>query len=111
MRLLLDAKLSPALVVSLADLYPASTHVFDHGDIVTDDTAIWELAARDGYVIATKDTDFLELSLLRGAPPKVVLLRCGNVTTARVEALLRLRCDDVRRFKSDPDVAVLFIDR
>ena len=55
-------------------LYPGSTDVFDHGDMASDDRAIWRLAARVGYLIANKDTDFLDLSLLRGAPPKVVLL-------------------------------------
>jgi predicted nuclease of predicted toxin-antitoxin system len=55
--------------------------------------------------------DFLELSLLHGAPPKVVLLRVGNVTTARLEHLLRLRADRVRQFALDPDEAVLIVDR
>ena len=111
MKLLFDANLSPRLAASLSDLYPGSTHVFDHGDIAADDAAIWRVARRDGYSIATKDTDFLELSLLRGAPPKVVLLRMGNVPTARIEHLLRLRADRVRQFAADQDEAVLIIDR
>jgi predicted nuclease of predicted toxin-antitoxin system len=111
MKLLFDANLSPRLAASLSDLYPGSTHVFDQGDIAADDATIWRIAGRDGYSIATKDTDFLELSLLRGAPPKVVLLRIGNVTTATIEQLLRLRADRLRQFAADPDEAVLIIDR
>lgn len=110
MRLLFDANLSPTLVGAVSDLFPGSTHVFDHGDIAHDDLAIWETAKRDDYMIATKDTDFLELSLLRGAPPKVILLRTGNVATARIETLLRQRADRVREFAADPDEAVLIID-
>ena len=46
-------------------------------------------AAVDGYALVTLDTDFRELSALRGAPPKVVLLRCGNQPVVTVERLLR----------------------
>ena|ERR1043166_16348 len=111
MKLLFDANLSPRLVTSLSDVYPGSAHVYGYGGLAADDAAIWQIAKRDGYAIATKDTDFLELSLLHGAPPKVVLLRVGNVTTARLEHLLRLRADRVRQFALDPDEAVLIVDR
>ena len=111
MMFLFDANLSPALIAALADLYPGSTHVFEHGDIVSDDAAIWDVAMREGYVIATKDTDFLDLSLLRGAPPKVVLLRTGNVPTSRIVFLLRLHADRVRHFVQDLDETILIIGR
>ena len=32
------------------------------------DSALWEYARTNGYVIVTKDADFSELSLLRGFP-------------------------------------------
>ena len=32
--------------------------------------------------IVTLDADFADLSLLRGQPPKVIWLRCGNSTVA-----------------------------
>ena len=111
MKLLFDANLSPALIAAVDDLYPGSIHVFDHGDIVSDDAAIWDFAMREGYVIATKDTDFLDLSFLRGAPPKVVLLRTGNVPTSRIVFLLRLRADRVHHFVEDLDESVLIIER
>ena len=91
MKLLFDANLSPSLAERLADLFPHSSHVFLHGDIAADDNAIWRRAALDDYLITTKDTDFLELSLLYGPPPKLVLLRAGNVPTQRIEELLRVR--------------------
>lgn len=109
--LLLDANLSPSLVARLADLYPGSSHVFEHGDIASDDAAIWRRAERDGLLITTKDTDFLDLSLLHGPPPKLVLLRTGNVPTAHIEALLRSHVDDIRRFSASAAEAVLIIDR
>jgi predicted nuclease of predicted toxin-antitoxin system len=110
-KLLFDANLSIRLVSSLDDLYPDSTHVSVQGGITANDAEIWQIAKRDGYTIATKDTDFLELSLLRGAPPKVVLLRVGNVSTARIEQLLRQHADRVRQFIAVPDQAVLIVHR
>lgn len=111
MKLLFDANLSPTLVRALNDEFPGSSHVFDNGDIATDDRGIWDLAKRAGFLIVTKDTDFLDLSLLHGAPPKVVLLRVGNVATARVEQLLRTHAHRIARFAADSDEAVLFIER
>ncbi len=111
MRLLLDANLSPSLVGRLADLYPGSSHVFEHGDIAADDESIWQRAKLDGFLITTRDTDFLDLSLLRGPPPKLILLRTGNVSTEHIEALLRSHVENVRRFVASAEEAVLIIDR
>ena len=43
-----------------------------------DDLAIWNYAKEQGFVIVTKDSDFHELSLVFGNPPKVIWLKCGN---------------------------------
>ena len=101
MKLLLDANLSSALIPAILDIYPSSTHVFTHGDIASDDAAIWHLAKREDFIIVTKDVDFLDLSLLHGAPPKVVLLRTGNVPTKAIEVLLRAQVERIARFISD----------
>lgn len=49
---------------------------------------VWYYARTHGFVVVTKDSDMVELSLLRGAPPKIVWLRLGNVSTMAVEAAL-----------------------
>jgi len=109
MRLLLDANLSPRLVAALADLFPGSTHVFDHGEIAADDVAIWRLAASGGFTIVTKDTDFLELALLRGPPPKVILVRTGNAPTSAIGALIRQSAAAIGSFNDDPEQSVLVV--
>ena len=88
-RLIFDENLSPSLKYALRDIYPQSLHVFDIGLDEVDDPAIWEYAKDVGYIIVTKDSDFLELSDRLGHPPKVVRLKCGNCPTSEVEALLR----------------------
>jgi predicted nuclease of predicted toxin-antitoxin system len=43
------------------------------------DTEIWDYAAANGYMIVTQDSDFLNLFEIKGYPPKIVLLRIGNI--------------------------------
>jgi predicted nuclease of predicted toxin-antitoxin system len=72
MKLLLDQNLSPRLVSRLADLYPDFQHVSFLGLDQADDRAIWEYANQNDFTVVTRDSDFSELSVLRGFPPKVV---------------------------------------
>ncbi|GAB3312436.1 DUF5615 family PIN-like protein [Hymenobacter humi] len=89
MKLLIDQNLSYRLVSQLQDLFPGTEQVKRLGLTDQRDTGIWEYARQNEFVILTQDEDFLDLSLLRGAPPKVILLRTGNLPTARVLELLQ----------------------
>jgi predicted nuclease of predicted toxin-antitoxin system len=88
-KLLLDENLSPRLIASISDLYPGSAHVEECGLVNTPDDQVWNYAAENAFAIVTKDSDFSELSVLRGSPPKVIWLRIGNCTTVRAGFLLR----------------------
>jgi len=46
------------------------------------------LARQEGLVLVTKDEDFLDLSVTRGYPPKVVCLAFGNASNAATAILL-----------------------
>ncbi len=78
MKLLFDQNLSPKLVERLADLYPDSNHVYQLGIDLAPDKEMRDYAARDGFVIVTKDSDFSDLCILLGFPPKVIWIRRGN---------------------------------
>ena len=90
-RLLLDQNLAPSLARRLGDLYPGSAHVREFGLAAADDEIVWTHARAHGFTIVTKDDDFRQRSVLRGAPPHVIWLRLGNCRTAEVEAVLRAR--------------------
>ncbi|MGH8650663.1 MAG: DUF5615 family PIN-like protein [Gammaproteobacteria bacterium] len=107
MRLLFDENLSFRLARELADVYPDSAHVRDIGLLGAADQAVWAYAAQEGFLLTSKDTDFYQRSLLFGAPPKVVWLRIGNVSTAAIATLLRQRYVAVRRFYEDADATFL----
>ena len=85
MKLLFDANLSPALIGRLRVEYPDSVHVRDVGLRNRSDAEIWEYAKGNGFVIASKDTDFRERSFVEGSPPKVIWLDVGNAGTRWIE--------------------------
>jgi predicted nuclease of predicted toxin-antitoxin system len=106
-RLLFDEQLSEELVTVLGDLFPDSLHVRVLGNGGAADPIIWRLAREHGCVLVTKDEDFHRLSVLRGAPPKVVWIRLGNCTTTDIAQLLRGYVDDLRRFEAQAEVTFL----
>ena len=88
MKLLLDANLSHRLVSRLNVAYPGTAHVDTFGLSGETDAAIWDFAMREGYVVVSKDDDFRQFALLRGAPPKVLVVAIGNAGNAAVLSLL-----------------------
>ena len=109
MRLLWDHNLSPRLVKRLADVFPDSLHVGDVGLAAASDDEVWAFAAEHGCVVVSKDSDFLQRSLLLGPPPKAVWIRCGNCRTDAIESLLRRHCEELRGFLADATSAFLVL--
>ncbi len=105
--LLFDENLPARLVAALADLYPNSVNVFDLGLSGSSDLGIWRLARDRELAIVSKDEDFQALSLLYGAPPKVIWVRLGNCSIADIIRLLRHRRADINRFLTDDEAAFL----
>ena len=88
MKFLIDENLPARLEGLLSDLFPDSVHVKRVGLIEADDRAVWSFARTHGHCILTEDKDFQQMSVLLGHPPKVVWLRCGNASTARLAELM-----------------------
>ena len=102
MKLLFDQNLSFKLCRQLNDLFPDSRQVRLVGFEMADDSTIWRYAAANGFALVTLDADFAEMAALRGPPPKVIWLRCGNESTATVEFLLRDHAETIRAFEQGP---------
>ena len=110
-RLLLDENLSERLLPALADLFPQSTHVRRLNAAGAADHSVWELARSGGFVLVTRDEDFVSMSVMRGAPPKIVWLNVDNARTAAIAQLLRARAGDVEQFAAHDEYSFLVIDR
>jgi predicted nuclease of predicted toxin-antitoxin system len=89
-RLLIDANLSPRLVVTLEKAGLESVHVRDVGLLTAPDRDILDYAAASALVIVSADSDFGELlAASRGATrPSVVLLRSADRFTSDEQAAL-----------------------
>lgn len=107
MKLLFDQNLSPRLVGRIADIFPDSNHVEALGMGSAPDTDIWNLAAKNSYLIVTKDVDFNDMSILLGAPPKVIWIQLGNCSTTEIEQLLRNHFNVIQDFVSDLVLRIL----
>lgn len=109
MKLLADENLPPRLVHDLADLFPNSAHVGPAGLSGTPDDVVWEYAKAHGYVFLTKDKDFANLSIVRGAPPKVILLQTGNCSTGSVIRIIRNNAIRLSEFEKDDKRSLLIL--
>ena len=107
MHLLFDEQLSEELPLLLQDVFPDSLHVRRIGAGGLSDSTVWQLAQDRGCLLVTKDEDFHRLSILRGAPPKVVWLRLGNCTTEDVARLLRQHVVDLQTFAEQAEATFL----
>jgi len=110
MKLLLDENLSRRIVPFLQTLYPGSSQVALAGLEQADDAEIWRYAKDKGFVIVTKDSDFQELGLLHGAPPKVIWLRIGNTSKSNVIQLLTESHEAIEQGLADEDVSFMELE-
>jgi predicted nuclease of predicted toxin-antitoxin system len=109
MKLLFDENLSPILPTLLDRTFPGSRHVRDCGLKGKADREIWEHARREGFVIVSKDSDFVHRTIVHGTPPKVVWLRIGNCTRYDLLQLIVNRAHEILNLEANPNEAVLVL--
>jgi predicted nuclease of predicted toxin-antitoxin system len=104
MKLLLDQNLSRRSIPALTEAYPDSAQVglLDMGQ--ASDEVIWQYAKQHDFTIVTLDADFHEYSLLRGGPPLIVWLRCGNQRSKVIEEKLLASREAIEQAIQDPDL-------
>jgi len=86
---LLDANISWRLAPSLAEHFGECVHVNQTAlPKPAQDTEIWNYAAENACIIITQDSDFLNLFETKGYPPKIVLLRIGNMDRKKAGQIL-----------------------
>jgi len=74
------------------------------------DAAIWKYARDYGFTIVSKDNDFRQLSLLHGAPPKVIWLSVGNATTETILGVLNNGRSLIEGFVRNPEQSLLILE-
>jgi predicted nuclease of predicted toxin-antitoxin system len=102
MNCLVDAQLPRQMTAWLAAAGCDAVHTLDLADgNRTTDQQINDIANREQRAVVTKDADFVDSHLLRGRPPKLLLISTGNISNRDLESLLvPLILDIVREFQS-----------
>jgi predicted nuclease of predicted toxin-antitoxin system len=98
MKLLIDENISYRLVKMISDIFPESEQVKRLGMLGIDDLTIWKFAKDNNFSILTYDNDYEDLSNVLGNPPKVILLKNGNLSNIEIEAILRKNINDIQNF-------------
>lgn len=104
----IDAQLIPRFAKWLSSEFQVvAKSLRDLGLRNATDQAIFDTAhqSSDLVVIVTKDEDFVNLVTLRGAPPKIIWVTCGNTSNALLMELFSATFADARiRLDSGDDV-------
>jgi len=108
--LLFDENLPARAVEILAEDFPESVHVGNAGLLEATDETIWDEARRRGLAILSKDDDFVARATLRGHPPKVIVLRVGNMKTRDLITFLRARREVIQRFLFESPDSILVLN-
>ena len=109
MNLLFDQNISFKVAKNIQDIFIGSKHLSDFKLEGSTDIAIWDFAKSNNYCIVTFDLDFIDLSTLKGFPPKIIWLRTGNSSTNNLIALIRSKQIQITEFLENNEIAFLEI--
>ncbi|WP_433832974.1 DUF5615 family PIN-like protein [Flavobacterium anhuiense] len=73
------------------------------------DIEIWEFARKNDFTILTHNDDFEKLLLLKGVPPKVIILKTFNKNTKQLAELLISKKEIIESFISNDQLMILEI--
>jgi predicted nuclease of predicted toxin-antitoxin system len=91
--------------------FPGTSHVALLGLDKADDSDVWYYARHHGYTLVTKNTDMVDLCVLRGSPPLVIWLRIGNSSTDFVRDVLARNEERIRQIDTIGGRTVLSLFR
>lgn len=102
-----DAQLSPAIAPWMAATFGVDAYSLrDLGLRDATDRAIYAAARDAGAVVMTKDADFALLQEQLGPPPKLLWLRCGNTSNARLKEILAVAFPRAQALLAGPESLV-----
>jgi predicted nuclease of predicted toxin-antitoxin system len=96
MKFLVDAQLPRRLVSRLRGAGHEAIHTLELplGNR-TPDSIINELSVSEGYVVVTKDADFVNSFHLYRRPHKLLLISTGNIRNSELESLLMSNLESI----------------
>lgn len=101
MTLLFDQNISYKILKFIPKIFLASSTVKKEGLLNASDLEIWVFAKQNAFTIVTQDSDFNDLNLLYGFPPKIIWIRTGNLKTQYLASILEEYSVEIKKFISD----------
>jgi len=98
MKLLFDLNISFKVAKKIQDIFPGAKHVSDLRLEGSKDIEIWEYAKNNNYCIVTFGINFIDLSTLKGFPPKIIWLRMGNTSTENLISKIKADSELINDF-------------
>ena len=111
MKLLFDQNISPRIVKHLEKEFPLAQQVRHLGLEDSSDNELFEFAKQNDYTIVTFDSDFVDLNVVKGFPPKIIWIRTGNLTTKAIAELLNENIETMQNFLDSDEQSILEIIR
>ncbi|MCL6260640.1 DUF5615 family PIN-like protein [Aquiflexum sp. TKW24L] len=109
MKLLFDQNISPKIVNQLGKDFPDSRQVRHIGLEDASDIVIFDYAKNNGYTIVTFDSDFVDLNIIKGIPPKIIWLKTGNLASKSISELLIRNLPALHKFLESREAEILEI--
>ena len=111
MKLLLDQNLSYRLLARVEIVFPGSSQIHRLGMEHADDAVIWSFAQENGFTIVRPRIPISMRGVWsRAFPPQAILwLKCGNVSTQRVQEILLRSMEAISTFIREGQAACLEI--
>lgn len=110
MKFLIDAQLPPSLEAWFQAKGHEAKHVISLSGLNASDAEIWDQAISGGYVIVTKDRDFVEWARSRAPKARILWIRFGNMRRDVLQARLDTVWPSLREALAS-DVTVIEVGR
>ena len=112
LKFIIDTQLPPKLASHLDNLGTEAIHTTHYleGHKMADSKII-QIAIDDDRIIISKDADFRDHFLIKGIPPKILLLKTGNISNKNLIKLLTNSFSKIEQlFEDDNGMVILGSD-
>ena len=111
MKFLVDAQLPKAVADFLCEKQYISIHTLSLPDKNrTTDKQIIEIAAKEDYIVITKDDDFLQSYLIKNEPKKLILIKTGNIPNLKLLEIFSEHISKIENILSENSLIEIYTD-
>lgn len=112
LKFIVDTQLPPSLALKLrmygtgADAVHTTNYANGH---LMNDKEIRKIAVAENRIIITKDSDFFDYFILKGIPPKILLLELGNISNVRLFAIIDANISEIINLFENKNASLIMV--